>query len=186
MQFPLLNWAGGYIQFFEVRPGTKSYSRTLTFFINFKIQHHLMLDSKGSFYIMDAILAIFLLLMVFLVVNTAITMPTSDYSYESKDIRTAQDTMELLGGKIDFNDNTFLGKISKILEDNKNSKQSVRRVSEISKDKLELYNLKNYRFCENNVLKGKVLASKGNYDKASSVDVATRSYGDYSYTLSVW
>ena len=141
MQFPLLNWAGGYIQFFEVRPGTKSYSRTLTFFINFKIQHHLMLDSKGSFYIMDAILAIFLLLMVFLVVNTAITVPTSDYSYESKDIRTAQDTMELLGGKIDFNDNTFLGKISKILEDNKNSKQSVRCVRENKKKKKEIFKI---------------------------------------------
>ena len=83
-----------------------------------------MLDNKGSFYIIDAILAIFLLLMVFLVVNAAITMPPADYSYESKDIRTAQDTMELLSGKIDFQDQTFLGKISNILEEGKNSKES--------------------------------------------------------------
>ena len=95
-----------------------------------------MLDNKGSFYIMDAILAIFLLLIVFLVVNTAITLPTSDYSYESKEIRTAQDTMELLSGKIDFNDNTFLAEISNILKEGKNSKESIRQVSEISKDKL--------------------------------------------------
>ena len=145
-----------------------------------------MLDNKGSLYIMDAILAIFLLLMVFLVVNAAISMPASDYSYESKDIRTAQDTMELLSGKIDFNDQTFLGKISAILEDGKNSKESQREVSEISQNKLDSYNIKNYRFSENIVLKGKVLASKGNYDKANDVDVATRTYGDYSYTLSVW
>jgi len=145
-----------------------------------------MLDNKGSFYIMDAILAIFLLLIVFLVVNTAITLSTSDYSYESKEIRTAQDTMELLSGKIDFNDNTFLAEISNILKEGKNSKESIRQVSEISKDKLNSYKLKNYMLTENNILKGKVLASKGDYNKANNVDVATRTYGDYSYTLYVW
>lgn len=145
-----------------------------------------MLDNKGSFYIMDAILAIFLLLIVFLVVNAAISIPTADYSYESKDIRTAQDVMELLSGKIDFSDQTFLGKISNILEEGKNSKKSIREVSEISKSKLDSYNIKNYRFSENNVLKGKVLASRGNYEKAGNVNVATRTYGEYSYTLSTW
>ena len=135
---------------------------------------------------MDAILAIFLLLIVFLVVNTAITLPTSDYSYESKEIRTAQDTMELLSGKIDFNDNTFLAEISNILKEGKNSKESIRQVSEISKDKLNSYKLKNYMLTENNILKGKVLASKGDYNKANDVDVATRTYGDYSYTLYIW
>jgi len=145
-----------------------------------------MLDNKGSFYIMDAILAIFLLLIVFLVINTAITLPTSDYSYESKEIRTAQDTMELLSGKIDFNDNTFLAEISNILKEGKNSKESIRQVSEISKDKLNSYKLKNYMLTENNILKGKVLASKGDYNKANDVDVATRTYGDYSYTLYIW
>ena len=145
-----------------------------------------MLDSKGSFYIMDAILAIFLLLTVFLIVNSAISMQTADYSYESRDIRTAQDIMELLSGKIDFTDQTFLGKISDILEEDGNSKESIREVSSICKDKLNSYNLKNYEFSENNVLNNKVLASSGDYNKADSVDVATRNYGEYSYTLSVW
>lgn len=144
-----------------------------------------MLDNKGSFYIIDAILAIFLLLIVFLVVNAAISM-TADYSYESKNIRTAQDVMELLSGKIDFSDQTFLGKISNILEDGENSKESVREVSEISKSRLDSYKLENYQFSESNVLKGKVLASKGDYEKADDVDVASRTYGEYSYTLSVW
>ena len=169
-----------------MRLGTKSYSRTSTFYINFKIQFKGMLDNKGSIYIMDAILAIFLLLLVFLVVNTAITIPTADYSYESKDIRTAQDTMELLSGKINFNDDTFLERISGILKDNKNSKNSIRQVSAISKEKLDSYNLKNYQFQENNVLNGKVLASSGNLNRANEVNVATRNYGDYSYTLYVW
>ena len=145
-----------------------------------------MLDNKGSFYILDAMLAIVLLLIVFLVINTVISIPASDYSYESRDIRTAQDIMELLSGKVDFNDNTFLGEISEILEEGKNSKESVREVSRISKEKLDSYNIKNYKFTENNVLKGKVLASNGNYEKANDFDVATRDYGDYSYTLSLW
>lgn len=145
-----------------------------------------MLDNKGSFFIIDAILAVILLLVVFLIVNSAISMQAYDYSYESKDIRTAQDVMELLSGRIDFSDETFLGKISNILEDGKNSKESIREVSEISKNKLDSYDLKNYMFCENNVLKGKILASSGDYNKAGSVDVATRTYGEYSYTLSVW
>lgn len=145
-----------------------------------------MLDNKGSFYIMDAVLAIFLLLVVFLIVNTAISMSSSDYSYESRDIRTAQDVMELLSGKIDFTDNTFIGEISTVLEEGKNSKESVSRVSDISKNRLDSYNIKNYMFCENNVLDGKVLASRGDYKNAEGASVASRTYGEYSYTLSVW
>lgn len=145
-----------------------------------------MLDIKGSFYIIDALLAVFLLLIVFLVVNTAITMPTYDYSYESRDIRIAQDVMVSLSGKIDFTDQTFIGKISTILKDEDNSKESIKEVSKMSRDKLNSYNLKNYKLCENNVLDGKILASRGNFKKAADVDVATRNYGDYSYTLSVW
>ena len=145
-----------------------------------------MLDNKGSLYIIDAVLAVFLLLIVFLVVNAAISMPTADYSYQSKDIRTAQDVMELLSGKIDFTDRTFIEKISTILEDGKNSKESIQEVSEISKEKLDSYNIENYQLTETNVLNGKVLASSGDYDKADSVNVATRTYGEYSYTLSIW
>ena len=94
--------------------------------------------------------------------------------------------MELLSGKINFNDDTFLERISGILKDNKNSKNSIRQVSAISKEKLDSYNLKNYQFQENNVLNGKVLASSGNLNRANEVNVATRNYGDYSYTLYVW
>ena len=145
-----------------------------------------MSDNRGSFYIFDAILAAFLILLVFLVVNSAISLPTVDYSYESKEIRTAQDVMELLSGKVDFDDRTFLEEISAILEDGENSKESIGEVSEISKRKLDSYDLKNYRFTENNVLDGEVLASSGDYKKADNVDVASRTYGDYSYSLSIW
>ena len=75
-----------------------------------------MLDNNGYFYIIDAILAIILLLMVFLVVNSAISIPNDSYSYESKDIQTAQDIMELLSGKVNFKDHHFYREISNILE----------------------------------------------------------------------
>ena len=145
-----------------------------------------MLDSKGSFFIIDAILAIVLILIVFFIVNSAISIPTPEYSYQTKDNRDVQDIMELLSGKVDFTDQTFLGEISNILKENKNSKQSIREVSKISKDKLDSSNLDNYQFSENNVLKGEVLASSGNYNNAQNVSVAIRTYGDYSYSLYLW
>ena len=145
-----------------------------------------MKDEKGSFYLIEAILAITVLLMAVLIVNTVISMPSPDYSYDGSDLKSAQDIMELLSRKTNFTDQSFLGEISVILKENKNSKESIREVSDISQNKLDSFKLKNYKFCENKKLKEKVLASKGNYDNAQEVSVATRTYGDYSYTLYVW
>ena len=145
-----------------------------------------MLDNKGSFYIIDAILAVILLLIVFLAINATITMPTHDYSYETRDIKTAQDIMELLSGKVDFEDESFISEISAILNEGENSKESIREVSRISKSKLDSYDLENYRLVETNVLNNVVLTSKGDWDNAENISVATRTYGEYSFTLSVW
>jgi len=145
-----------------------------------------MLDNKGSFYIIDAILAVILLLIVFLAINATITMPTHDYSYETRDIKTAQDIMELLSGKVDFEDESFISEISAILSEGENSKESIREVSKISKSKLDSYDLENYRLVETNVLNNVVLASRGDWDNAENISVATRTYGEYSFTLSTW
>ncbi len=145
-----------------------------------------MKDEKGSFYLIEAILSITILLMAILVVNTVISIPSPDYSYEANDLKSAQDIMEVLSKKINFTDQTFLCEISVVLKENKNSKKSIQEVSDICQNKLDSFKLKNYKFCENNKLKGKVLASKGNYNDAKEVSVATRTYGDYSYTLYVW
>ena len=145
-----------------------------------------MLDEKGNFFFIVAILAVSLLLFVFVIFNHAIFTPDSDYSSEIKDSKSAQDIMEILGGKINFTDRTFLGDISGILKSNKNSKESVEEVSELSKKKFSALNIENYRFSETNVLDDKVLASSGDYSNADDVSVAIRTYGEYSYTLSVW
>lgn len=145
-----------------------------------------MKDKTGNLFIIEAILAITILLIALLIVNTVISIPSPDYSYDSKDLKSAQDIMETLSGKINFEDQTFLGEITAVLKKNKNSKKSISDVSDKCQDKLDGFKLTNYKFCENNKLKGKVLASKGNYDNAKEVSVATRTYGDYSYTLYVW
>lgn len=145
-----------------------------------------MLDEKGNFYIIDAVLAVIILLIVFLALNIAISIPSPDYSYQTRDIKTAQDIMEILSGKVNVTDRTFIGDISTVLSEKEDSKEAIREVSKMSRDKFDLYNLENYRFCENNVLDGEVLASSGDYSKAGEVSVASRAYGDYYYTLYLW
>ena len=44
-----------------------------------------MLDEKGNFFIIDAVLAVILLLAVFIVFNSAISIPDSGYSNEIKE-----------------------------------------------------------------------------------------------------
>ena len=145
-----------------------------------------MLDEKGNIFIIDAILAITLLLIVFLIFNYAIFISDSDYSSQIKESQNAEDIMEILSGKINFTDRTFIGDISMILKDNENSKESIHEVSGLCDDKLSSLKLKNYRFSETNVLNNGELSSSGDYSKANDVSVAIRTYGDYSYTLSVW
>ena len=145
-----------------------------------------MLDEKGSFYLIESILAIAILLMAIFVVNTIVSIPSPEYSYDSLDFKTSQDVMETLSGTVNFTDRSFICSISETLKENRNSKKSVRDVSKICQEKLDTFRLDNYRFCENNVLDGKVLASSGDFSKAKGVSQATRTYGDYSYSLYVW
>ena len=145
-----------------------------------------MLDEKGNFFIIEAILAIILLLIVILAFNSLILFQDSDYSSDIKNSMSAQEIMEVLDGKINFKDQSFLGDISAILKEKKNSKESIQEVSQLCDEKFETFKLQNYRFSENNLLDGKTLASDGDYSKAKDISVASRDYGDYSYTLSVW
>ena len=117
-------------------------------------------------------------------VNSIVSTSNPNYSSTSHDFKSAQDTMELLSAKINSTDRVFIEDISNILDENHNSKHSVREVSKLCREKFEKLSLKNYQFKENNVLGGKVLASSGAVGEY--VSVASRSYGDYSYTLYIW
>ena len=145
-----------------------------------------MIDESGNLYVVDAIVALSIIFVVMLMVNTLISLPYPTYSHISHNSKDCQDIMEILSGKIDFGDETFLAKITKILKDDDDSEKAVREVSLICKEKFKEFNLTNYRFVENNHLNSKVLASSGNLGENNNVSSATRSFGDYSYTLMVW
>ena len=144
-----------------------------------------MNDHKGSLYLADAILALSILIIVMLMLNTLVSIPNPTYSDVSHDSKDAQDVMEILSGKVNFQDKTFLSRITAILKENKNSKESIREVSQICDDKFSEFKLTNYRFVETNHLDS-VLSGSGDFSKAGNLSVATRNFDGYSYTLYVW
>ena len=74
-----------------------------------------MNDNKWSLYFSDAIIAISILFVVMLMLNMLISVPNPTYSDISHNSKDAQDIMEILSGKVDFEDETFLSVISGIL-----------------------------------------------------------------------
>ncbi len=145
-----------------------------------------MNDNKGSLYFADAIIAISILFVVMLMLNMMISLPNPTYSNTAHSSKDAQDIMEILSGKVDFGDETFLNVISSILKENKNSKKSINEVSGICDEKFSEFKLKNYMFIETNRLDSTVLSSSGDFSKAGNCSVATRNFDGYSYTLYIW
>ena len=63
-----------------------------------------MIDESGNLYIVDAIVALSIIFVVMLMVNTLISLPNPTYSDISHNSKDAQNIMEILSGKIDFED----------------------------------------------------------------------------------
>ncbi|WP_296794428.1 hypothetical protein [uncultured Methanobrevibacter sp.] len=145
-----------------------------------------MNDEKGNLYLGDAIIALSILFIVMLMLNTMVSLPNPTYSDISHNSKDAQDVMEILSGKVNFHDKTFLSEITAILKENKNSKKSVSEVSQLCDEKFDEFKLENYRFVETNHLDSKILSDSGDFTKADDVSVATRNFDGYSYTLYVW
>jgi hypothetical protein len=145
-----------------------------------------MNDNKGSLYLADAIIAISILFVAMLMLNMLISLPNSNYSDTSHNSKNAQDIMEILSGKVNFEDETFLSVISSILKENKNSKKSISEVSQICDDRFGEFKLTNYMFIETNQLDSTILSSSGDSSKAGNCSVATRNHDGYSYTLYIW
>jgi hypothetical protein len=146
-----------------------------------------MNDNKGFLSSIDAVLAITLVLICFLLFNFVIELPISSYSHESKDFKTSQDIMESLANKINFTDISTLEKIEFILKSNNNSKDSIDEVSSIIKVSFDELGLKNnYSFIETNNLNGKNILSSGNFDENDNLTIARRNVGNYSFVLYIW
>lgn len=145
-----------------------------------------MKDQNGNLYIVDAFVAITILLLAIFMLNYVVIIPNPTYLDNANNFHDSGDIIEILAGNVYFGDRTFIGDISDVLKSGKNSQKSIATVSEMCKDKFKQLNLNNYKFIETNNLHSEVLASSGNFNNADNISSASASYGDYSYTLYVW
>ena len=145
-------------------------------------------DNKGFVSLADAMLSIFILLMVLMAFNMMIDIEIPSLSEERNDFKTSQDIMEIMTSKADGRDYTVLERVTYILSENNNSIASKREVKAILDEFFMVYfdDKYHYSFVETNQLNGEVLSSNGDYSSSERVNVAIRNYGNYSYKLYVF
>ena len=149
---------------------------------------NLIKDNKGFVSLADAMLSIFILLMVLMAFNMMIDIEIPSLSEESNDFKTSQDIMEIMSSKVDGRDYAVLERITYILSENNNSIASKREVKAILDEFFMVYfdDRYHYSFVETNQLNGEILSSNGDYSSSDRVNVAIRNYGNYSYKLYVF
>ena len=149
---------------------------------------NLIKDNKGFVSLADAMLSIFILLMVLMAFNMMIDIEIPSLSEETNDFKSSQDIMEIMSSKVDGRDYAVLERITYILSENNNSIASKREVKAILDEFFMLYfdEMYHYSFVETNQLNGEVLSSNGDYSSSERVNVAIRNYGNYSYKLYIF
>lgn len=149
---------------------------------------NLIIDNKGFVSLADAMLSIFILLMVLVAFNMVVDIEIPSLSEESNDFKSSQDIMEIMSSKVDGRDYAVLERITYILSENNNSIASKREVKAILDEFFMLYfdEMYHYSFVETNQLNGEVLSSNGDYSSSERVNVAIRNYGNYSYKLYIF
>ena len=149
---------------------------------------NLIKDNKGFVSLADAMLSIFILLMVLVAFNMVVDIEIPSLSEESNDFKSSQDIMEIMSSKVDGRDYTVLERITYILAENNNSIASRREVKAILDEFFMVYfdDRYHYSFVETNQLNGDILSSNGDYSSSDRVNVAIRNYGNYSYKLYVF
>ena len=149
---------------------------------------NLIKDNKGFVSLADAMLSIFILLMVLVAFNMVVDIEIPSLSEESNDFKSSQDIMEIMSSKVDGRDYTVLERITYILAENNNSIASRREVKAILDEFFMVYfdDRYHYSFVETNQLNGDILSSNGDYSSSERVNVAIRNYGNYSYKLYIF
>ena len=149
---------------------------------------NLIKDNKGFVSLADAMLSIFILLMVLMAFNMMSDIEIPSLSEETNDFRSSQDIMEIMSSKVDGRDYTVLERITYILAENNNSIASRREVKAILDEFFMVYfdDRYHYSFVETNQLNGGILSSNGDYSSSERVNVAIRNYGNYSYKLYIF
>jgi len=142
-------------------------------------------DNNGLSFSLDTVLAIIpIFILILNVTNT--TLYTNSYLTKHY-FMEAQDTSELMTQYKDFDDQTVLEEISKVLSESKDPKQGAESAKKIVDPFLKkTLGNQNYLFVEINYFKGMEITSKGNFKDAKNVSVAVKSNGNYIYKLYVW
>ncbi len=146
---------------------------------------NLIKDNKGFISLIDAMLSVFILLLVLIAFNMVIDIDLPSLSEENNDFKTSQDIMEIMSSKVDGRDHSLIERISFILSNNNDSISSKREAKDLLDDFFSSYldDGHHYAFVETNHLNGEVLSSNGDYESSDKVNVAIRNYGNYSYKL---
>ena len=146
---------------------------------------NLIKDNKGFVSLIDAMLSVFILLLVLIAFNMVIDIDLPSLSEENNAFKTSQDIMEIMSSKVDGRDHSLIERISFILSNNNDSISSKREVKALLDDFFSSYldDGHHYAFVETNHLNGEVLSSNGDYESSDKVNVAIRNYGNYSYKL---
>ena len=146
---------------------------------------NLIKDNKGFISLIDALLSIFILLLVLIAFNMVVDIDLPSLSEENNAFKTSQDIMEIMSSKVDGRDHSLIERISFILSNNNDSISSKREVKALLDDFFSSYldDGHHYAFVETNHLNGEVLSSNGDYESSDKVNVAIRNYGNYSYKL---
>ena len=146
---------------------------------------NLIKDNKGFISLIDAMLSVFILLLVLIAFNMVIDIDLPSLSEENNDFKTSQDIMEIMSSKVDGRDHSLIERISFILSNNNDSISSKREAKALLDDFFSSYldDAHHYAFVETNHLNGEVLSSNGDYESSDKVNVAIRNYGNYSYKL---
>ena len=99
---------------------------------------NLIKDNNGFISLMDALLSIFILLMVLIAFNMMIDLDVSSLSEKNGDFKTRQDIMDVMSSKVDGRDYTLIERISYILDENNNSIESKREAKALLDEAEEL------------------------------------------------
>lgn len=140
-------------------------------------------DNNGFLSVLDGILAIFIVFIALFSFSMIADLQIPSYSYESYDFKSSNDVLELMTIKSDENSYSILENIVFTIENSDNPIERDRKIATIASKYLnETTSNYNYLFVENNIL-NTTISSKGDISTVSDINSATRTFGDYSFTL---
>lgn len=144
-------------------------------------------DNKGVFSVFDGILAISLVFILLLSFSAIVNIDNYSLSYEIADFKSSNDVLQLMNTKFDENSYSILENIVFTIENTDNSYESRKKIAIICEEFLNNTIPNNgYLFVENNNLNDPIITSKGDISSASNISSATRTVGNYSFTLYIF